>query len=654
MTAFPHLFSPVTIGPVTLKNRIFSPAHGTTLGTRDGLVGENMIRYHRARARGGAGLIIVEGMNIHPTYRFPGMFLVADDDACIPGLKKLAAACHDYDCRVFGQIFHAGCAVRATVDGVRGVAYSASDIPHDRYKIVPVPMERDMIDEIVRNHGDAADRFRQAGLDGIEIMAGMGYLTSQFLNPVTNKRTDRYGGSFDNRLRLLRECIADIRTKVGRTLALGLRISGDEMTDRGLDAGHIQAVCEAIDGDGQTDYFNVIAGSSADAQGWTNVFPPMAMGAGYVAPLARGIKKIVSRPVLVAGRINQPHIAERIISDGQADMCGMARALICDPDAPNKALYGKADDIRACIGCNQACVGRRLNHEKISCIQHPESGREVQYDPLPPIGGPSRAVMVIGGGPAGMKAAAVAAQRGHAVTLYEKSGHLGGQAVLAQALPGRAEFGGIITNLSGEMALAGVTVKTGTALSLADIERCPPDAIIVATGARSVIPVFEGMDDAHVVDAWDVIRGDANIGHSVVVSDWRCDWTGLGVAEKLARDGCRVKLCVNGTVAGEQIQGIVRDLWNGELHRLGVEVVPYTSLFGADGTTVYMKHTITGDPIILEDIDTVVTCHAAYPETTLWTQVKGLGIPLSAIGDCVSPRTAEEAVLDGLKAGCAV
>ncbi len=653
MTAFPHLFSPIQVGNVTLKNRLFSPAHGTTLGTRDGLVSTDMVRYHEARARGGAGLIILEGMNIHSTYRFPDMFLIADNDACIPGLSQLANACHGYDCKVFGQLFHAGNAVRATVDGARGVAYSASTTPHDRYKIVPAAMDIQMIHDIVTAHGDAARRFLSAGLDGVEIMASMGYLTSQFLNLRSNTREDEYGGSFENRLRFLRACIQDVRDKVGDQMVVGLRISGDEMTDSGLASGDVLEICQAIDHDGQVDYFNVIAGSSADARGWTHVFPPMAMDAGYVAPYSAAVKRSVSKPVLVAGRINQPQTAEQIIADGQADMCGMARALICDPDAPNKAQAGKFEDIRACIGCNQACVGHRLNHEKISCIQHPETGRESQYDPLPVSDRP-RDVMIVGGGPGGMKAACVAAQRGHRVSLYEKSDRLGGQALLAQLLPGRAEFGGIVTNLVREMELAGVSVHSGTCVTADLVREKNPDAIILATGAQSCIPAVEELEDAHIVDAWDVIRGDTNVGQSVVVADWRCDWVGLGVAEKLARDGCQVQLCVSGTVAGEHIQGIVRDIWNGELHRLGVAVVPYTDLFGADGTTAYLKHTITGEPVILEGIDTIVTSHAYAPVNELQSALSVFGGTVISIGDCLSPRTAEEAVLEGLRAGCAI
>jgi 2,4-dienoyl-CoA reductase-like NADH-dependent reductase (Old Yellow Enzyme family) len=652
LSPFPHLFSPVEIGGLTLKNRIFSPAHGTTLG-RDGLVSEELIAYHEARARGGVGLIILEGMNLHSTYSFPSLFLDAGTDACIPGLAELAGACHAQGCKVFGQLFHAGRAVRASEDGSRQVAYSASAAPDGRYKIVPRALPPDMLREIIAAHGDAAARLEAAGLDGVEVTASMGYLVAQFLNPRSNRRDDAYGGNLENRLRFLREIVGDIRAKTGEKMVLGIRISGDEMDPDGLTSEEVLEICQALDGDGALNYFNVIAGSSAGPGGWMHVFPPMAMAPGYVAPYAAAVRAHVSKPVLVAGRINQPQVAERILEDGQADLCGLARPLICDPDFAEKARAGRAEDIRACIGCNQACVGHRLAHHPVSCIQHPESGRELTYGRPAPAGRP-RKVMVVGGGPGGMKAAAVAAQRGHAVTLYEQARHLGGQALLAQQLPGRAEFGGLVTNLAREVEGAGARVVTGVEVT-ADLVRAEaPDALVLATGAVPRAPEIEGAGEGHVVDATAVIRGEANVGASVVVADWRCDWIGLGVAEKLARDGCRVRLAVDGPVAGERLEEIVRDQWIGVLHTLGVETTPYLRLFGVDGDTVYFQHTTSGEPVPLEGAETLVLAQAYRQVDDLAAALSGEALEVVAIGDCLSPRTAEEAVQDGLKAAWAL
>jgi NADPH-dependent 2,4-dienoyl-CoA reductase/sulfur reductase-like enzyme len=262
--------------------------------------------------------------------------------------------------------------------------------------------------------------------------------------------------------------------------------------------------------------------------------------------------------------------------------------------------------------------------------------------------------MVVGGGPGGMKAAAVAAERGHQVTLYERGSQLGGQVLLAQLLPRRAEFGRIAENLAREMAIAGVSVQRNTDVTAEFVARHAPDALILATGAGPRAPEIEGGEDAHVVDAWQVVRGEANVGARVVVADWRCDWIGLGVAEKLARDGCAVTLAVNGYMAGQMLQIYMRDPWVGTLHSLGVEVVPYARLFGADGDTVYLQHTASGEPIVLDGIDTLVTAHAHKADTALGESLAGWEGEVHRVGDCLAPRTCEEAVLEGLEAGLAV
>ena len=253
-----------------------------------------------------------------------------------------------------------------------------------------------------------------------------------------------------------------------------------------------------------------------------------------------------------------------------------------------------------------------------------------------------------------MKAAAVAADRGHHVSLFEASPRLGGQALLAQLLPGRAEFGGIVTNLAREVERAGVEVRRNTAVDRALIEAEAPDAVILATGATAHWPEIEGADEAHVVDAWQVLAGEANVGGAVVVADWACDWIGMGIAEKLARDGCHVRLAVTGLIAGERVPPYVRDSWNAILHTLGVEVIPYAKLFGVDSDTVYMRHTASGEPIIFEAVDTLVLAQGHESRDELSAILGELHIETHLIGDCLSPRTAEEAVLEGLKAASVI
>jgi 2,4-dienoyl-CoA reductase-like NADH-dependent reductase (Old Yellow Enzyme family)/thioredoxin reductase len=649
---FPHLFSPLQIKNVTLKNRIFSTGHMTTLVTGY-KPNEDLAAYHEARARGGAGLVVIEVASVHSSAIYTSHTIMADTDACIPGYQMIAKAVHQYECRAFGQLFHPGRENFESVDGSAPVAYAPSAVPNERFHVMPRPMSRALIHEVIDGYGDAAVRLREGGLDGVEIVASHGYLPAQFLNPHVNLRTDEYGGSPENRVRFIAEIVKNVRSKVGDDFIVGLRISGDEQSYDGLDINTATDAIERLEAAGGLDYYNVIAGSSSSLGGSIHIVPPMFIENGYVAPYAATIKSKVKVPVFVAGRINQPQQAEEILKGGQADMIGMTRAQIADPEIANKAREGRVDDIRACIGCNQACIGHMHMGYGISCIQHPETGREITYGTRKTASN-AKKVLVAGGGPGGMKAAAVAAERGNEVILCEAAAQLGGQALLAQALPGRAEFGGIVTNLTREMELAGVTVRRNTPVDRALIEKESPDAVIIATGARPAPVEIEGAEEAHMVEAWAVIRGEANVGGRVVIADWRCDWIGMGLAEMLARNGCEVTLAVDGYMPGQTIQMYVRDHWAATLQKLGVKVIPYARLFGADSDSAYFQHATSGDPIILEGIDTVVTALGHNSVTTLIDALEDWDGEIHLVGDCLAPRTAEEAVFDGLKAGSAL
>ncbi len=627
---------------------MFNPPHGTTLG-HGGIVTDDLIAYHQARAQGGVGLIILESMTLHPSYGFKEAFLYAGSDKIISGLHKLGQACREQGTPVFGQLFHAGRAVRLSHDGSRPLTYSASDVPDECYRVIPVPMSNDMVWEMIDSYVAAAGRLAQADLDGVEILASMGYLIAQFLNPATNRREDEFGGSFNNRLRFLREIVTRTRHRIGMGKTLGIRITLDEKTETGLDATEVIKICQALEQDGHLDYYSVIAGSSASPGGWVHVFPPMAMPQAFVANDAQKLKQAVNKPVLVAGRINQPQVAEAVLAEGKADMVGIARALIADLDFVNKFKTGRAEDIRACVACNQACVGHRLAHHAISCIQNPRSGRERQFNAVNAVE-ETKTVVVIGGGPGGMKAAVIAAERGHRVHLFEKTSRLGGQVNLAELLPGRAEFGGVTTNLQRELKNSSVTVNLNTAISRSDINSINPDSIVVATGATTRLPDVE-IDNAQLLNAWSVIREECDIGKNVVIADWSCDWTALGIAEKLARDGHYVRLMSGASVAGESLQGIVRDQWIGELHSLGVNMTPFARFYGAVGDTAYFQHMTGGEAILCENVDTVVSCYA--PQANLdcdWLAdyAHNNNIDLVRIGDAISPRTVEEAVLEGM------
>ncbi|MBL8709921.1 MAG: FAD-dependent oxidoreductase [Rhodospirillaceae bacterium] len=652
-TPTPLLFEPFEIRGCRIKNRIFSTGHDTTMPT-DGTPNKRLAAYHEARAAGGAGLLVMQVAGVHETARYTSHLIMATTDDCIPGYRDIVAACKPHGTKLFGQLFHPGREIMESQDGTAPVAYAPSAVPNERFHVMPRPMSKAMIAEIIEGYAAAAERLKRGGLDGVEIVASHGYLPAQFLNERVNRREDEYGGSFENRLRFIREVTQAIRARVGDEMVIGLRISGDEKDQEGLQESETLAAMVALDS--EMDFFNVIAGSSASLSGSVHIVPPMAIANAYLAPFAAAVKARVKAAVLVAGRINQPQDAEKILSSGAADLVGMTRALICDPEMPNKTATGKLDDIRACIGCNQACIGHFHLGYPISCIQHPETGRELVYGTRKPIQRRKK-ILVAGGGPAGMKAAAVASERGHEVILCEAGDRLGGQALLAQLLPGRAEFGGIVTNLAREVELGGAQLRTRTPVTRALVEAERPDAVIIATGARPRTALdagIEGMDGGHVVSAWAAIRDEANVGRSVVIADWRCDWIGLGLAEKLARNGCHVRLCVDGYMAGQRIHSYVRDHWIGELHKLNVEIVPYARLYGIDGDTVYFQHATSGEPIIIEGVDTLVASLGHARVATLEEELAGWTGEMHVIGDCLTPRTAEEAVLEGLKAAAEI
>lgn len=435
---FPHLFAPLTIRGVTLRNRILSTGHDTVL-PEDGTVNAALIAYHAARARGGVGLIVTQVAGVHETARYTAHLLMATDDGCIPGYRALAEAVHGHGAAVFAQLFHPGREIMESADGLLAVAYAPSSVPNERFHVMPRALTPKMIDEIVAGYAAAARRMRAAGLDGVEVVASHGYLPAQFLNPRVNLRGDAWGGDGVRRQRFLREVLRAIRAATDEGFVIGLRISAGEREEDGLTAEEALAACVALQED--LDYVNVTTGTSATLGGAVHIAPPMAFAPGYVAPDAAAFKRALRVPVFVAGRINQPQEAEAILAAGQADMCGMTRAMIADPEMPGKAARGAVDDIRACIGCNQACIGHFHKGMPVSCIQHPETGRELTYGALPTAVRRKR-VMVVGAGPAGMKAAVTAARRGHEVTLWEAGAQPGGRPCWRNCCHGGRSSGG--------------------------------------------------------------------------------------------------------------------------------------------------------------------------------------------------------------------
>ena len=620
----------------------------------DGCPADSMVAYHEAKAKGGAALTIIEAARVHPSGDSGRPAIRAYDPSCIAGYKKLTTACHEYDCLVFGQLTHPGREMANLEDGTSPVAYAPSAIPNERFHVMPRELSEPIIHEIVMEFRVSAQNLKAASLDGIEIVASHGYLLGQFLNKNVNKRKDKYGGNFENRYRILDEIIDAVKLGSNNDMLIGVRLSGDEKEFRGIGLQETIKIVEKLNKNEKIDYINITAGTSAGLAGSTHIVPSMRFKPGHTLPIAKAIKGATDKPIFVAGRINTPHIAEEALISEAADMCGMTRAIISDPQMPQKAENGRLDEITARVGCNQAYIGHMLNGQPISCIQSPETGRELTFNKLKPAT-KKRKILIIGGGPAGMKAATVAASRGHRVKLIEASSKLGGQINLAEKLPGRSEFGGITTNLANKLNRQNVEITLNTKVSADIVMQEAPEVVILATGGRSFEPIIEGRENAHVVTAWQILEGKANVGSRVAIADWRCDWVGLGLAELLARQGCDVRLACNGMVPGQTVNQYVRDNWLGILHKLNVQTFTHLRLHGIDSQDAYFQHTLSGEPVILNGVDTLVTAFGAGSINTLEKELKNnFDSNLHVIGDALSPRTVEEAILDGLKASTAI
>ena len=652
MATYPRLFTPLEIGPCTIKNRIVSSGHDTVM-IEHGEITDQLVAYHEARAAGGTGLIIMQVAGVHHTARYTAHVLMAIDDTCIPGYRRVAETVHPFGTKLFGQLFHPGREVMESQDGSSPVALAPSAVPNERFHVMPRALTRSLIAEIIDGYASAAARLAQAGLDGVEVVASHGYLPSQFLNPNVNRREDDYGGSPENRLRFLREIVGAVRDSVGSQVVVGVRISEIEHDPNGLPEDVALATCKAIAASGLVDYLSITVGTSATLAGSDHIVPAMNIPNAYTAPAAAKVRDLVDIPVLVAGRINQPQEAERLLAAAQADACIMNRALICDPTFPALAESGRGEEIRACIACNQACIGHFHAGYPISCIQRPETGRELQYGRVRRAAS-ARRVMVVGAGPGGMKAAVVAAARGHRVTLYEKSGRAGGQVLLAERLPERSEFGGAATNLLAEVERSSVKIVLHTEVDAAMVEAEEPDFVVVATGARPRLPEIEVMGEPTVLDAWQVIQGAQVPSGRTVVADWRGDWVGIGVARLLAEGGRRVTLAVNNYNAGAALQQYVRDSLVGALATQRIDVVPLVRLFGVDEDSVYLQHVLTGEPVILEGVSSLVLALGHDADSALLSSLEGSGRAVAGVGDCLAPRSVEEAVLEGLQVGSTI
>ncbi|RJQ30515.1 FAD-dependent oxidoreductase [Candidatus Parcubacteria bacterium] len=659
---FNKLFSPIKIGGVELGNRIVWTGHGTGFGN---VMNDSIIAYNVRRARAGVGMIVVGYTSIHPTCRLLPNELICWDDSVIPGYKKLTRAIHEYDTKIVSQISHVGRQGGSDYSGLHLLA--PSPIPDIVYQEVPKQMEPEDIQEIVDSYGNAARRVREGGFDGVEIHSGYGgYLIAQFLSNYSNRRNDEYGGVLENRVRFAVDVINNVRKKVGNDYLVGMQLSGDEFTPRGITIEDAIKIAKIVTDTNKLDYLIIKAGTYFSMN---TIVPDFQHPVGMLVPFASAIKAEISNTRIgTVGRINDPAYAEQVLIEGHADFIGVCRPLISDPDWVKKARGGNLDDIRYCIGCNQGCEQYLFKVRGISCTHNPEVGRELEYDeenvPRTAI---KKRVMVIGGGPAGMKAAEICAKRGQAVTLYEKERELGGNLRLITKLPFRDEFGGIRRFLDNRLRKLDVNINTGVDVDQNMIAESNPDVIIFATGANStkigyrqygldgnidgsnqknVVTEVEFIRDMHKDDFKSRFRGNV-----VVVDGGENHWRSIGSVVHLADYSRKITYVTPGPFVGHRlpplsIPPLLLKLYNYS----NVSVMTNHILDRINDNSVVVRHLFSNRENVLEDTDMVIVSLDRKANDSLYFKVKEMYKDqtkrIIRIGDCLAPRDTLKAIHD--------
>jgi 2,4-dienoyl-CoA reductase-like NADH-dependent reductase (Old Yellow Enzyme family)/thioredoxin reductase len=621
------LLSPLRLGPAELQNRIVSTAHQTTL-IRDHLPTDDFVAYHEARAAGGAGLIVLEAAAVHPSGLLTDKTLGIFDEVAVPSLARVADAVHADGTCLFVQLFHGG--REQIMSPPRQPAVAPSAVPTPRFHVEPRALEGHEIEEIIAGYGKGAAIAAAAGLDGVEISAAHNYLIAEFFSTETNRRTDEWA---DGR-RLLRAILSSVRDSAPE-LAVGVRVSAD--------AAVTGEIVEQLTG--RADYVSFALGDASTLMGATGIVPPPPVPHNAIADHADGHRSALPR--IVTSRIVEPAEADALIASGRGDAVGMTRALIVDPGMPRKLRSGRERELLRCIGCN-VCIAHYHAGTPIACAQNPRTGRERHLGPPQP-GGERARVVVVGAGPAGLAATREAALRGHEVVVFESEDEIGGQVRLMRDAPGQAEIAEtLVRNYDETLRSARVKLRLGTAADVDGIGALGPDLVVVATGAepyRAPIPI----EGAEPLAGWDVLRGERPRGR-VLVADWGGDPTGLDCAELLAAAGCEVTLTVAATAVGESLHSYRRALYLARLYSAGVGIRHHLRLVGVTPAGGLFANLFAGDVRELIQADHVVLAQGRVPAPDPSAGLRRLGLEVRRAGDCASPRSLEEAILEGTMA----
>ena len=645
---FKFLFSPLKIGGITVPNRICFSAHTTNFATH-GLVNDRQVAYYEERARGGCGLIILGELSLHSSDRPYEQMIEAYDRKVIPGWQTLTSAIHKYDTKIIAQLNHSGFQCDGCIS--RHPVLGPSPISDVEFGEVAKVMEPEDIDEIIETFARAAAYVKEGGFDGIEISLGHRSLLRQFLSPLSNYRQDVYGGSLENRMRFAQEIIDAVRKVVPRDFPVGIRLCADEIFYGAITSEDAKEIAHRFESTGQINFINLSVGTYYNLH---LVRGSMHFPLGFTLHLSQAIKEVVKVPVFANNRINRPQMAEEIVAQGKADIVGLVRALICDPQFPKKTKEGRTEEISICVSDNQGCIGRVNQAKTIGCIQNPCVGFEKKADQeLKQSISKKKKVMVIGGGPAGMEAARMAALRGHQVTLYEKEPELGGQINIAQKGAGRENIGLVVTNLMAQLKKWKVRIEPGVEVTEEFVIKSNPDVAIVATGSVPRENPFPGRyTPSQVLNVWHVLKGGTPIGEKVLLIDGDGHHKATSTAEFLADHGKKVDILTDALFIGVEL-GPIGDLYNSR-QRLLQKGVTFTSdmrVQEIEGATVKAVNVYSNEVFVYEGYDTIVVVMANRPNHDLYFGLKGKIKELYRIGDCVAPRKIDMAIWEGNKVG---
>lgn len=660
---FKYLFTPLKIGSVTVRNRIFMSAHSKQYG-EDNMMGHRHAFYYGERAKGGIGLIVCDMLHVHhlSSSNF-SKACFAYDPQVVPGMRTVTDAVHQHGAKIFAQLVHSGCHGDGGVydDRWRHV-WGVSGITDVSIREACKEMEIEDVQEVIDGFEATARNCKEGGFDGIELHGAHGYLINQFFSPLFNKRKDKYGGNLEQRMTFALEVIEAVRRAVGPDFTVGIRISADELVEGANTPEDYKIIAKRLEETGSIDYINVSSGTYYTPYIFT---PPMLFPPAFRAYLAAEIKRVVDLPVFTVGRIKDPILAERVLADGQADMIGMTRAQIADPELANKAREGRLDDIRPCIGCNQGCISRLYTQRAVTCLGNPAAGREEKLGmgTMKPASD-TKNIVIIGGGPAGMEAARVAAIRRHNVQLFEAKGELGGQVNLLSKIPIRAEFADLTRWQAGQIRKLGVKINLNKLLKADDVLALKPDAVIVATGSvpqlsgfSEALPLNDGIPGTkqeNVFSVWDILEDKVDVGgKSVLLIDNDAAHEAYATADYMAEAGAKVQIVTRLYHAGMDLTP-VHDitLYYRRLYEKGASFIDTHIVKEIRGGRAFLYNVYAPSrEKVLDGIDLFVLAMGKEAEYSLYRELKGKVPELYRIGDAVAPRKTHYAVWDGHEIG---